>query len=241
MDAFLYTAVSGADATQRALAVHANNLANAQTAGFRADVPVSESLSVSGYGYSSRMQAAVTDTAVDPESGRLTETGRDLDIAIQGPGYFSVQTDNGVAYTRAGSFSIDAQGTLVLDGHPVLGDGGPIVLPEHAALDIGSDGSISVLPVGGSDMEVLDRLALVSPEPGDMVKRSDGLLGSRSGVGYPRDEQVQVVSGQLEGSNVSAVEEMMQTMQLSRSFEMQMRIFSYAEEIAESGDRLIRG
>jgi len=241
MDAFLYTAVSGADHSQRALAVRANNLANAQTAGFRADLAVAEPLAVRGQGYDSRWQAAVTGTVVDQREGRLSETGRPLDVAIQGSGYFVVDAGDGMAYSRAGSFSVDEQGTLSLDGHAVQGDGGPIVLPEYTRLDIADDGSVSILAPGATEMEVVDRLSLVQPEAADLVKRPDGLLGSRAGIGYPRDDNVRVAAGHLEESNVSAVEEMMQTMQLSRTFEMQMRMFRSADEMADAGNRLIRG
>lgn len=241
MDAFLYTAVSGADYAQRALAVRANNLANAQTSGFRADMAIAEHLQVNGYGYDSRHQAGVTSTVVDQSRGRLDETGRPLDVAVQGDGYFSVQAEDGVAYSRAGHFVIDEEGALTLDGRPVLGEGGPIVLPPYEALDIGTDGSISIMPQGGTEMQVADRLALVRPEPADLIKRPDGLLGSRGGIAYGLDPEVRVAAGHLEGSNVSAIEEMMQTMQLSRTFEMQMRMFSNADQMAETGNRLIRG
>lgn len=241
MDAFIYTAMSGADHAQRSLSVRANNLANAQTAGYRSDVAVAETTDVPGYGYDSRHQALLSGTLVTHTPGQLGETGRALDVAIRGEGYFVVDTDDGTAYTRAGSFTIDNEGMLLSNGRAVRGEGGPIVLPPHSAVHIGDDGTVSVLADGESEMQVVDKLMLTKPEPADLVKNERGLLVTRSGMDYPADDTVVVAAGHVEGSNVSAVEEMMQTMQLTRSFEMQMRLFRAADEMAEQGNRLIRG
>jgi flagellar basal-body rod protein FlgF len=241
MDAFLYTAMSGADHAQRALAVRANNLANAQTAGFRADMAVAETNPVQGYGYDSRHQARLGENAISHTAGQLSETGRALDVAIQGEGYFVLDTDGGTAYTRAGSFSMDAEGVLSSNGYPVRGEGGQISLPPHSHVVISNDGTVSVQPEGETELQVVDKLLLTKPDPADLVKNEKGLLVTRSGMDYPADENVVVAPGHVENSNVSAVEEMMQTMQLTRSFEMQMRLFKAADEMAEGGNRLMRG
>ena len=241
MDAFIYTAMSGADQVQRSLAVHANNLANAQTAGFRADLSNAQSAAVPGYGYDSRYQAAQADDVVTHKSGELAETGRTLDVAIEGEGYFVVDTPQGTAYTRAGSFQIDADGNLTSNGNPVRGEGGPIALPPYAELTIAADGTVSVLPQGGTELQVVDKLLLAKPDPTDLAKNAQGQLIARSGMDYPADNTVVVAPGHVEGSNVSAVEEMMHTMQLTRSFEMQMRLFKVADDLADGGNRLIRG
>jgi flagellar basal-body rod protein FlgF len=116
MDAFIYTAMSGADHAQRSLAVRANNLANAQTAGFRSDMAIAETSGVDGYGYDSRHQARLGENAIAHAPGQLAETGRALDVAIQGDGYFVVDADGTSAYTRAGSFAMDADGALTSNG-----------------------------------------------------------------------------------------------------------------------------
>lgn len=241
MDAFIYTAMSGANQVQRSLGVHANNLANAQTAGFRADLSNAQSAAVSGYGYDSRHQAVQADDVVTQKSGDLTETGRALDVAIQGEGYFVVDSPDGAAYTRAGSFQIDGDGNLTSNGYPVRGEGGPIALPPYADVSIASDGTVSVLPQGGTQLQVVDKLLLAKPDASDLAKNEKGLLIARSGMDYPADDSVAVAPGHVEGSNVSAVEEMMHTMQLTRSFDMQMRLFKVADDIADGGNRLIRG
>lgn len=241
MDAFIYTAMTGADHSLRALNVRANNLANAQTTGFRADMATVTSDAAKGYGYDSRHHAALTATHVDHTPGKLNETGRALDVAISGNGYMAVETDGGVAYTRSGSLRLEGDGSLTLNGRTVLGDGGPIVLPEHDALTIGTDGTISIVAAGEQGTQDVGRLLLVNPEPADLMKNAQGLIVSRNGTEYEADANVAVKGGHLEGSNVSAVEEMMQTMSLTRSFEMQMKLYKVADEMADAGNRLIRG
>ncbi|MFH5254434.1 flagellar basal body rod protein FlgF [Burkholderia semiarida] len=241
MESFIYTAMTGADYAQRALGVRANNLANVQSTGFRADLAGAESVAANGYGYDSRHLANLTPTEVDHTPGHVSETGRALDVAIAGPGYLAVETEGGTAYTRAGSLQIDGDGQLTVNGRPVLGDGGPIVLPEHDSATIGSDGTISVMPRGESEIQAVGRLLLVNPDPADLTKSREGLLMSRSGQEYDMDETVMVQGAHLEGSNVSAIEEMMQTLSLTRSFEIQMRLYRAADDMADTGNRLIRG
>lgn len=241
MHNFIYTAMTGADHSLRALNVRANNLANAQTTGFRADMASVTSQAASGYGYDSNHQAALTGTHVNHTPGKVSDTGRTLDVAIDGVGYLAVETDSGVAYTRAGSLMLDADGALTLGGNTVLGEGGPIVLPEHDSLTIGADGTISVVMTGEKGVQDVGRLLLVNPEPSDLMKNEQGLIVSRSGATYDADGSVTVKGGHLESSNVSAVEEMMHTMSLTRSFEMQMKLYKVADDMADTGNRLIRG
>jgi flagellar basal-body rod protein FlgF len=240
MDALIYTAMSGAEHVLRGLQVRANNLANANTGGFRADMASARSVAAQGYGYDSRHLAALGGYGVDGTAGKLSETGRPLDAAIQGAGYFAVETDEGPAYTRAGNFTLSGDGALMLGARPVLGEGGPIVLPPHSAMTIGQDGTLSIVSEGGNETQTVDRLLLVNPDPADVTKNQAGLIVSRSGMGFAQDDSVVVLGGHLEGSNVSPVEEMMQSMSLTRSFEVQMRLYKVADEMADAGNRLIR-
>ncbi|KUY99841.1 MULTISPECIES: flagellar basal body rod protein FlgF [unclassified Burkholderia] len=241
MDALIYTAMSGADRAWHGLEVHANNLANAQTDGFRAELEMAQSRAVRGYGYDSRHLAKPESGAVSGRAGVLAETGRELDAAIQGGGYFTVADANGVRYTRAGNFEIDADGALTVNGRAVIGEGGPIVLPEFTSLRIGEDGTISVTAPGDADVQAVDRLALVDAPAADLVKDPAGLLVARDGQPLPPAEDVRVMGGHLERSNVSPVAEMIATMSLNRAFEVQMRMFGAAGEMADAGNRLIRG
>lgn len=240
MDALIYTAMSGAERALHAQQVRANNLANADTQGFRADLEMSVSEAVQGYGYDARHLGRLRADSVSNRQGTLKQTDRELDVAISGDGYLAVQWGDGEAYTRAGALTVDAEGTLTVNGRAVMGEGGPIVLPPYSQLAIGEDGTISIRPPGQPLMQPLERLKLVRPDPASMVKNEAGLLVSRGQDELPADPTVRVRAGFLEGSNVSAVEEMVATMTLNREFELQMKLYKAADSMAETGNRLIR-
>ncbi|WP_430433439.1 flagellar basal body rod protein FlgF [Methyloversatilis sp.] len=240
MDALIYTAMSGAERALHAQQVRANNLANADTPGFRADLEMSVSEAVQGYGYDARHLGRLRADSVSNRQGTLKQTDRDLDVAISGDGYLAVQWGDGEAYTRAGALTVDAEGTLTVNGRAVMGEGGPIVLPPYSQLAIGEDGTISIRPPGQPLMQPLERLKLVRPDPATVIKNEAGLLVSRGQDEFPADPTVRVRAGFLEGSNVSAVEEMVATMTLNREFELQMKLYKAADSMAETGNRLIR-
>lgn len=240
MDALIYTAMSGAERALHAQQVRANNLANADTPGFRADLEISVSEAVQGYGYDARHMGRLQADTLSTRQGPMQQTDRDLDVAIAGDGFLAVQWGEGEAYTRSGALTVDPEGTLTVNGRPVMGEGGPIVLPPYSQLAIGEDGTISVRPPGQPQMQVVERLKLVRPDSADIVKNEAGLIVSRTQAELPADPDVRVRSGFLEGSNVSAVEEMVATMTLNREFEMQMKLYKAADSMAETGNRLIR-
>ncbi len=240
MDALIYTVMSGAERALKAQQVHANNLANLDTPGFRADMELARSQPVPGYGYDARHTAQAETSTVATRPGTVRATGRDLDVAITGPGFLTVQWGEGEAYTRAGALSIDAQGALTVNGHAVMGDGGPIVLPEYTRMAIDADGTIRIQTPESPEMQPVDRLKLVKPEAADLTKNEAGLITTRDGQTLPMDETVVVQGGHIEGSNVSAVEEMVAVMSLNRDFEIQMKLYKAADDMAQSGNRLIR-
>ena len=239
MDKLIYTVMTGAERAFRAQQVHANNLANADTNGFRADYEVAGTQQVAGYGYDTRHQSVGNTEVVSQRPGAVRDTGRDLDVAVAGEGYLAVAFGGGEAYTRAGAMTLNAQGELMLQGHPVLGDGGPIVLPPHRAVDIAADGSISVLPEDGEEMQIVDRLKLVDGQA-QMAKNDVGLLVPRMGDTLPASETVRVQGRALETSNVRAVEEMVAVMDISRQFEIQMKLYQAADGMVDAGNRLLR-
>ena len=242
MSALIYTAMSGANRALKALEVRANNLANAGTTGFRADIEAAASQTVPGYGFDARHQATHAPSRVDLTTGTLSQTGRDLDVAIDGDGMLAVEAAGGEGYTRAGHFEVDADGVLRVGRRAVLGDGGPITLPPSVTqVSVSASGEISVLAAGETELVPVDRLKLVRPPEGSLVKSEEGLLVARDGTPFVADDTVRVKGGYLEQSNVSAVEEMIATMALNRSFEMQMKVFSSAGEMVDAGNRLIRG
>jgi flagellar basal-body rod protein FlgF len=241
MDALIYTAMSGAERALRGQQVHANNLANIDTGGFRANMELSTAQPVNGYGYDDRHMSQLQANSVSTRQGTLKSTGRDLDVAVSGAGFLTVQGPTGEAYTRAGAMTLDEGGTLRINGSVVLGEGGPITVPEYSKIDIGSDGTISILAPGTTIMQTIDKLRLVKAEGSELTKNEAGLLVARDGQPLPTDPTVVVRPGHLEGSNVSAVEEMVATMTLNRTFEMQMKLFKASDSMAETGNRLVSG
>jgi flagellar basal-body rod protein FlgF len=241
MDKLIFTAVSGAERLMRSQQVHANNLANLDTAGFRASMEVATNQQLGGYGYDDRHMSSMQADMVSTRAGTVRETGRPLDVAIGGQGYLAVQSGDGEAYTRSGEIEIGPDGALSVHGHPLLGEGGPIVLPQHTAVEVGTDGTISVLTEGATQMQVVDKLRLVNATGAELTKNEAGLIVSRDGGNLPADPNVKVRPRALEGSNVSAVEEMVATMSLNRSFEVQMRLFKASDSMNETGNKLISG
>lgn len=241
MDRLGYTAMTAASRTMTALDVRANNLANVNTPGFRSDLEQSASVAVQGYGYDSRHLAHSQGNGVSLAPGALMATGRDMDFAIKGPGLIAVQGPEGEAYTRHGSLQVDADMQLTLNGRAVLGEGGPIVLPQFDSIRIAGDGRISVLPRGEPQMVEIDQIKLVDVPAGQLSKDSAGLLVTRNGVPAATDDNVQLVSGFLEASNVSAIDQLVGTMSLSRLFETQVKMMKVAEDLSTSGNSLMRG
>lgn len=241
MDRLGYTAMTAANRTMTALDVRANNLANVNTPGFRSDLEQSASVAVQGYGYDSRHLAHSQGNGVSLAPGALMATGRDMDFAIKGPGLIAVQGPEGEAYTRHGSLQVDADMQLTLNGRAVLGEGGPIVLPQFDSIRIAGDGRISVLPRGEPQMVEIDQIKLVDVPAGQLSKDSAGLLVTRNGVPAATDDNVQLVSGFLEASNVSAIDQLVGTMSLSRLFETQVKMMKAAEDLSTSGNSLMRG
>jgi len=242
MDALIYTAMSGAERAMRGQQVHANNLANLDTNGFRANLELAQAANLPGYGYDDRHMSQLQSNAVTDRQGALRQTGRELDVAISGNGYFAVQGPTGEAYTRAGAITLDADGSMTVNGMQLLGEGGPITLPPHRKVEIGQDGTVSVLGAGAdAQMQVIDKLKVVRAEASELTKNEAGLLVARDGQPLNTDPTVQVKAGHLEGSNVSAVEEMVATMSLNRTFEIQMKLFKAADDMTSTGNKLITG
>lgn len=241
MDRLGYTAMTAASRSMLALQVHSNNLANVNTPGFRADMERAKAVSVEGYGYDSRHMAVVENNGVDLTPGALMPTGRELDFAIKGKGLIALEDAGGEAYTRHGSMQIDADGRLTINGRAVLGENGPIVLPEHDRVAIGSDGVISVRAPGDQQMNEVDRIRLVDVPAEALTKSAAGLLVTQGGQPVEASDEVVLVSGFLESSNVSAIDELVSTMSLNRLFETQVKMMKAAADLSAAGNRVIRG
>lgn len=242
MERLIHTAVSGAELAQTALRVTANNLANVNTVGFKADMEQAQSRQITGEGYRTRFQAQLQPVATDLRAGAVMETGRDLDVVVSQQGFIAVQDrDGNEAYTRAGELQVGANGELTVNGFAVQGGGAPIVLPEFGDIDVSPDGTLNLLPVGGGVIEQQERIKLVDASQVSLVKGPDGLFRASDGEPLEQSATVTLRSGVLEGSNVNAVEEMVSTMNISRQFELNLKMMKAADELAVSGNKLISG
>ncbi len=243
MDEAIYIAMTGAKQTEYAQAINSNNLANISTTGFRADLHAFSSVPIEGPGIESRVNAVVDSYGTDFGQGATANTGRNLDVAIQGNGFIAVQAADGTeAYTRAGDFRVDAGGLLVTGaGHLVLGDGGPAAIPPNASLLIGRDGTISVQPLGqGPDtLAIIDRIKLVDPDTSLLAKGEDGLLRLADGAIADASADVRLTSGALEQSNVNAATTLVNMIELSRQYEMQINTIRAAKENADAAASLL--
>ncbi|WP_286265341.1 flagellar basal-body rod protein FlgF [Thalassotalea atypica] len=245
MDKMLYVAMSGAKQNMHALSVTANNLANAKTTGFKADLAQARTMQAFGEGMPTRVFAMTERASQNFDSGSLLSTGRDLDIAIEGDGWFAVQTaDGSEAYTRAGHLKLTDTGALETNnGDLVLGESGPIFLPLPVRnIQISQDGSIMVQPEGAPStiQDEVARLKLVRPDVTMIEKSNDGLYRRKDGANEPADITVKVQSGMLESSNVSPVNEMTDMIAMQRQFEMHLKLMKTAEEMDERGSALLR-
>lgn len=245
MDKVLYVASSGAKELLLAQTVNANNLANANTIGFREDHAFFKALQLSGEGHSSRAYTGAQGQGADLSPGTLITTSRDLDVAIRGEGWIAVQGVDGTeAYTRAGDLQVTPAGLLLnAAGHPIIGNNaGPITLPPHEKIEIGADGTISVIPRGqeATTLAVIDRIKLVKPENNNLEKGIDGLFRLKDGTLPASDAKVRLVSGTLESSNVNVVESMVRTMELARNFELQIKMMEHAKSLDESSATIMK-
>ena len=238
MDRLIYLAMSGAKATLQRQDQLANNLANASTNGFRAELQAFRAVPVRGDGASTRVYALESSVGHDPRSGPVQTTGRALDVALQGAAWLAVQALDGTeAYTRAGALQVGTDDQLVTPaGLPVLGDGGPITLPANAAVDVASDGTLTTR-VGNDPPQPAGRLKLVTTDA-PLTRGDDGLFRVEAGE-LAADPSARLQAGALEGSNVSPVETMVAMIAAARQFEQQMKVLQGAEQREQAASRLL--
>ena len=242
MDHLIYTAMSGANAAANRQAVLSNNLANASTNGFRAELSTFRAVPVRGDGASTRVMALEATPGHLETPGAAQRTGRNLDAMTTGNSWFAVQALDGTeSYTRNGSFEVANDGSLrTSSGLTVLSDGGsPLTVPTGAEVSIGFDGNLSA-KVGNQPPSGIGRLKMVTPTGDDPLKRgTDGLFRSISGDPLTSDANARLSVGVLEGSNVNAIETMVGMIQTARQFETQMRLLQNAEANDKSAGQLL--
>ena len=243
MDRLIYTAMTGAKHAFVQQAGVAHNLANASTVGYRAMEHRFRAVPIQGEGAATRAFVVDASVANAFEQGPLMATGRALDVAVQGAGWIAVETPGGnEAYTRAGNLQINANGQLqTASGLNVVGDGGPIAIPPDNSITIGSDGTISTVPLFGTpnNTSVVARIKLVNPPENELVRGDDGLFRRASGAPADRDETVTVAPETLEGSNVNPVDSMVSMISLARQFEMQIKMLQSADANASKASQIL--
>ena len=244
MDRLIYTAASGAKHVMEQQATTANNLANVSTTGFRSQIDTFRAVPIVADGtLPTRTFVVDSTTAADFSAGPLQATGRDLDIAIKGKGWLTVQMPDGTeAYTRNGAIQMNANGLLTTQqGLTLAGEGGPITLPPDVTVAVGGDGTISTIENGikPGTATILGKLKLVNPDTKTLLRGDDGLFRQADGTPAQNDPAVRVIDGAVEGSNVNPVDSMVNMISLARQFEMQMSLMKNAENNAAKASQIL--
>lgn len=242
MDKMIYTVAQGASRILMSQSMRANNLANADTVGFKADLEriTPKPVDTNEASFPSRVMPEIDSNGFNHKHGQMNQTGRSLDVAIKGDGLLAVVAPDGKEhYTRNGALVIDETGELTVNGMKVVGDGGPIIIPAHDSLSISDDGMVTATTNNGAASQNLGRLKLVNPDLKTISKGTDGLFHSIGDRPLDEDPSVRVESGALEESNVNAVGELLACMDLSRQFEIQIKLMKKADEMAQAGNRLL--
>ena len=244
----LYIAASGMMVEQHRQEIVANNLANVNTAGFKKDEGV--------YGsFKEVLLMRTRDSKVEQVFGRYNlgvktmamvgtdfspggqyATNNPFDLSINGPGFFVVQTPNGIRYTRNGSFSLDPEGKLVTkEGYAVLGEGGPVILSMDGQFEVAPDGSIK------NGRETIDKLLIVDfPDKSVLQKEGHNFWLTRD-PGQEIKVDSRVSQGFLENSNVNIIKEMIAMIEVERAYNLDQRaVRSYDEILAKAADQIGR-
>ena len=244
MDRLIYTALSGMQASMNRQRVIASNMANAQTIGFRAEVFDQRPVTVTGAGLEARAMQEAGVRSADMSGGEIVETGRPLDVAVDGEALIAVQAPDGSeAYTRRGDLTLSATGLLVNgEGYPVVGDAGPITLPLNGVPTISPDGTITVADPAAPDQppQEVGRIKLAGWQGSPIAKGLDGLFRVEGGGVLPRDEEATVKSGSLEQSNVNTTEVLVDMIDAQRLYAMRSKVIATARDVDESGAQLMR-
>lgn len=243
MDKLIYTAMTGASQVLAQQATVSENLANASTPGFRAALNTFRAVPIVGEGLATRAFVVDSTAGTDFTPGSLQATGRDLDVALNGAGWIAVQGPDGKeAYTRNGSFRVSPDGVLqTRTGLNVVGESGPITIPPTSQITFAKDGTISMIPDGSqaNAITVIGSVKLVNPPENQLERGEDGLFRLKNGAVAPVDVNTQIVPGNLEGSNVSAVNALVNMISLSRKFDMQMKMLTTADNDAKQASSIM--
>lgn len=233
MDRLIYIAMTGAKHTLEQQATIANNLANVSTTAFKAQMSAYRAVPVVGPNSATRTFVVASTIGQNMASGPLMQTGRRLDVAVNGSGWIAVRAADGrEAYTRDGALEVTAAGVLQTHGGlDVLGEAGPIVVPPNNTVAIGGDGTVSIIPTDGAPnaVSIVGRIKLVNPPEANLERGGDGLFRQKNGQSAEADGNIQLTVGALEGSNVSATQMLVDMISSARQFDLQMKMLQTAE------------
>lgn len=227
----IYNAASAMVANQEKLNITSNNLANVNTTGYKKDQGVQRSFRevlISRIEGNEATPIGTTGNGVildesytNHTQGGLRRTGNSLDIAIEGTGFFEIQTPNGPRYTRDGNFALNNQGQLVTQqGYPVMGERGPLQTVQGQAVNIDSDGQLYLGEIRGDRIRIVD-----FPDSRQLQKEGDNLFTAGEDIVEPAADY-QIKQGYLERSNVNIVQEMVQMIQVTRHFEANQKVIT---------------
>ena len=241
IDRFAFTAMTGAKHAIGQLATTTHNMANLQTPGFREMLSMFRAVPVDGASADSRAFVVDSTPGADWTPGSVSPTGNPLDVAIKDQGLFVVRRGDGQeAYTRSGKFHLDTQGFLVTSaGLNVLDDqGSEIQIPEGSEdIQILANGTVRVTLPGQMFDTTVARLKLVNPLPHTLERLPDGLFGSTEEL--EASDDVNVLQGSIEGSNVNAAQAMVQMIAQNRLFDLNIRLIQAAEQNSKSAGTLM--
>ncbi len=246
MDNGIYTAMTGASATLRAQAAVAQNLANADSTGFKSVLAMTTPYTVSGPGLPSRIDTQLQSAGFDSRPGAINSTGNPLDVALKPGTWLAVQDSSGAeAYTRAGDLRVTENGQLVTArGEAVLSDNGPISVPPNQTVNIAPDGTISIVPQGQTPnvQANVGRLRVVQLDATQVARGADGLMHATAPAASPPPSLPGDVltPGSVEGSNVNASDTLVGMIALSRQFDLQVQVLHHHDDNAKSATSLLR-
>lgn len=244
MDRLIWTAVSGMNASMARQRMIASNLANAQTIGFRAEVMRVTPITLEGPSLEARAMSDAEVHGAIMTPGSITQTGRPLDISLQGDALLTVQAaGEEEAYTRRGDLSISPNGLLVNgEGFPLVGENGPISLPPGSDVTIGPDGAVLVRDAANPEAppQQVEKLKLAGWRGSSILKGLDGLFRVEGGGVLPRDEAARVLPASLEQSNVKPSEVLIEMVEAQRLFDIRTKLIATAKELDEGGASLMR-
>ncbi len=243
MNKGIYPVLSGGIAQERRLDILTNNLANLRTTGFKKDYPTfmvetpATDLPVVNQGLNplgrDQFFVGMEGSFTDYSPGTIQQSGNTLDLAIEGDGFFVVETPEGPRYSRSGNFTLDGGGQLItLEGEPVSGENGPIILPAEGKIEVDGEGRVSV---NGSE---INRLRIVDfPHPYELKKISANLFAAEGEVPA---ENYRVLQGAIESSNVNGLKEMTSLIEVLRAYESYQKAMRSLDELTEKANEVGR-